>query len=201
MPRLGLVYEDESIRVAFEILTRKILDPNTEVVARSGGSWPGMVGDARRLLQVLSVEHISSPLDCVVVMFETNGTAPGSRIALLTGHVGNRTYRFGTPIYHGIVRQIETWLLGDHNALEQAAKGHLTRQATPETLADPKRYLIQVLANLNGGRVPYDRNFLRSVFESADLNQIAQTCPGFASFRQKLQNCRSQQLPLSGLAP
>lgn len=195
MPRIGLIYEDESIHIAFEIIARKLLPAPIEIFALEGGSWPGIAGLTPNLLQVLSIQHLASPFDCVFVVFDSNGKPPGSRVAHVLGQIGNRTYAFGAPNFHAIVRQVETWLLGDQQSLNKTADKNLAVIRDPESLNDPKRHLIQVLAN-ERARVRYDRKFLRDVLEAADLDEIARTCPNFREFREKLLNCPNRQLPL-----
>ena len=190
MPRLGLVYEDEQIRIALETLAPRILGAPIVWVPRLGGSWPGIVGQLPDLLQVLNVEHLYEPLDCVVVVVDANGSGAGVRATKLQQKVANRQYRFGIPIYHAIVRQIETWLLGDPEAINVAAGKHIPPVAAPEGLADPKRHLIQILKN--AGAKPYNRTFVRAAAEAADIDRISERCPGFRDFLQKLRDCHRQ---------
>jgi hypothetical protein len=191
LPRIGLVYEDEQIRIALEIFLPKILGKPIETELILGGSWPGIVGKLPDLLEVLSVKHIYTPLDCVAVIVDANGSPAGVRAQRLRDKTGNRRYKFGIPIYHAIVRQIETWLLGDPEAINDAAGRHIPIVAAPEMLVDPKRHLIQVLKN--HGAKAYDRKFVREVAEIADINRIAERCPGFRDFVQKLRDCRGQR--------
>jgi hypothetical protein len=194
LARIGLIYEDESIHIAFNILAHRLLPSITEIVALTGGGWPSIVGLAPNLLRTLSVKHLHTPFDCVFVMFDSNCSEPGSRIAHVLDKVGNRTFAFQLPIYHAIFRQVETWLFGDHEALEAAARARIPRVVVPEDLRDPKRHLISLLAN--NSRASYDRNFLRTVLTAADPDEIARNCPDFARFRQELDSCASRQLPL-----
>jgi Domain of unknown function (DUF4276) len=169
----------------------KILGEPVEVDSLKGGSWPGIVGDIRDLLQILCVKHITTPFDCVLVVVDANGTGPVLRVQHLTQKVGNRQYRFGQPIYHAIVRHVETWLLGDSNAINAAAGKSVPVVRDPESLADAKRHLIQVLKN--NRCKPYDRAFQRVAAERADVGAISQSCPGFRTFVQKLQQCHQQE--------
>ncbi len=87
MARIGLIYEDEAIRIVVEILAPKILGEPVELEALKGGPWPGIVGDIRNLLQILSIKHITTPLDCVLVVVDANGTGPAQRVQRLTDRV------------------------------------------------------------------------------------------------------------------
>jgi hypothetical protein len=191
LARIGLIYEDEAIRIFIEIMAPKILGEDVELEVLKGGSWPGVVGDIRNLLQILNVKHISSPLDCVLVIVDANGTGPTHRAQRLIEKVGNRQFRFGVPIYHAIVRHVETWLFGDSDAINTAAGTVIPIVDNPESLLDAKRHLIQILKN-NRGR-PYDRAFQRAVARNADADRISGKCPGFRTFVQKLKGCHQQR--------
>ena len=190
LARIGLVYEDEAIRIFLEIMSPQILGVPVELEPLRGGAWPGIVGDVSDLLQALSVEHITNPLDCVLVVVDANGTGPNYRVQRLKNKVGNRRFRFGVPIYHSIVRQVETWLLGDPQAINTAAGRVIPVVHQPELMLDPKRHLIKVLEN-NHAR-PYGRAFQRAFAQSADVGAIAAKCPGFQTFVEKLRQCLQQ---------
>jgi hypothetical protein len=191
LARIALVYEDEAIRIFVEIIAPKILGEDVELEVLKGGSWPGIVGDIRNLLQILNIRHISSPFDCILVIVDANGTGPTHRAQRLIEKVGNRQFRFGVPIYHAIVRQVETWLLGDSGAINTAAGTAIPIVDNPESLLDAKRHLIQVLKN-NRGR-PYDRAFQRVVVQNANVDRVSEKCPGFRAFVEKLKGCRQQR--------
>jgi hypothetical protein len=191
LTRIGLIYEDEAIRIVVEILAQKILGEPVELEVLKGGAWPGIVGDIRNLLQILSIKHIATPLDCVLVVVDANGSGPTHRVQRLTDRVGHRQFRFGVPIYHAIVRHVETWLLGDHEAIDSAAGRALPVVHDPESLQDAKRHLIQVLKN--SGARPYDRTFQRTAAQAVDVNRVSQKCPGFLAFVQKVKQCRQQR--------
>jgi hypothetical protein len=190
LARIGLIYEDEAIRIFVEILAPKILGEQVNMEVLKGGSWPGIVGDIRNLLQILNIKHIATPFDCVLVVVDANGTGATQRVQRLTERVGHRQFGFGAPIYHAIVRQVETWLLGDYEAINAAAGRNIPVVHEPELLLDAKRHLIQV-SKSNGGR-PYDRAFQRAAAEAANVERISERCPGFRNFVQKLRQCGQQ---------
>lgn len=191
--RIGLVYEDESINIAFQVIARRVLQAPVEFEPLEGGSWPGIVGLTPNLLQVLSITHGWNPLDCVFVVFDSNSAAIGSRSLKVRNKVGNRVFSFGAPVYHSIIRQVETWLLGDHQALCAVAQTQaLPIVQDPEALVDPKRHIIQQLKNHS--HVPYSRTFVRSVLDVADFDVVAQRCPDFSLFRDELLRCQAPQI-------
>jgi hypothetical protein len=185
LPRIGLVYEDEPIRIVVERVIAKILRGPTEFRSLQGGSWPGIVGETPALLQILSNEHISRPFAKVLVVVDSDRADPLVREARLRQKVGNRRYRFGAPIYHAISHQVETWLLGDPQAINHAGGRVIPATTDPESLQDAKRYLVQLLRNHRAA--PLDREFIRKAAEVLDVNTLSENCPRFGLLRRELQ--------------
>jgi len=186
LARIGLVYEDEAIRVVFEVLAPKVLGTPVELEVRLGRNWPGVLGELPGLLQGLNVTHTWNPFDCVMVIVDANGEGSVRREQRLFDKVGNRQFRFGNPKYHAIMRQVEAWLLADPDAINSAAGARIPRVADPESMLDAKRHLIQVLKNHGSS---YNRQFVRAAAEAASVDRIAEKCPGFRDFVDKLKEC------------
>jgi len=169
-----------------EALVQKILGVDTELVALEGDSWPQIVGDLIGLLRALEEKHDLEPLSKVLVVVDADKVDPVTREDRLSSKVGNRTFRFGTTHYHAILREVETWLLGDPDALNAAAGRNLPRTANPETQLGPKQHLIQKLKNAN---VQYDPDFVRRAAAAIEINRLRLNCPRFARFHQQLEDC------------
>ena len=123
-----------------------------------------------------------------MVVVDANGEGSARREQRLSDKIGNRRFRFGSPKCHAIEHQSEAWLLADPNAINAAAGTRIPVVNDPESLLDPKRHLIQVLHNHNGS--PYNRQFVRAAAEAANLERIAEKCPGFRDFARKLEECQ-----------
>lgn len=184
--RIGLLYEDENVRIVFTAIARKILGEDTEFVEILGGSWPGIKGEIRELLQVLSVKHLTSPMDKVFVVVDSNGADPRAREEGLRQKIGNRTYRFASLNFYAIKRQSETLLLADPQAINQAAGANIPPMADPETLPDAKRYLIQQLKN--SGR-EFTREFVRNAAANLSIERLGRACREFARLKALLEDC------------
>jgi len=183
--RIGLVYEDENLRIISESVTRKVLGPQTDFEGLLGGSWPGFKGDVAKLLQVLNVKHLSAPLDKVFVIVDANGEDPQEREDSLSQKIRNRTYPFGEPKLYAIKRQSETWLIADASAVNTAAGAHVTPPiAEPETFKDPKRYLIQRLRN--SGQ-EFTRQFVRDAASHLDIEVLGRAFKEFPRLRNMLE--------------
>lgn len=66
----------------------------------------------------------------------------------------------GSPISRRIIvipiKEIEAWLLSDHQAIEQAMnlKQRIERVANPQSVANPKEYLRELIRLKSGGNPP-----------------------------------------------
>ena len=186
MARIGLVFQGRYHHIVIEALASKILGANTELVPLYGDSWPQIVGDLVGLLHTLEQKHDQQKLSCVMVVVDADKVDPAVREERLRNKVGNRTFRFGAIHYHAILREIETWLLGDPAALNQAAGRNLPLTANPEVLLGPKQHLIQKLHNAG---IEYDPDFVRRAAAAIDLNRLSASCQRFVRFRQQLEGC------------
>lgn len=184
--RIGLIYQGRYHRIVIEALLEKILGANTEVVSLMGDSWPQILGDLIGLLRALERQHDADPLCKVLVVVDADKVDPASRENALREKVGNRTFRFGTVHYHAILREIETWLLGDPDALNAAADRRLPRTANPEGQLGPKNHLIQKLKNAG---VDYAPDFVRKAAVAIDVDRLRANCPRFQTFRQQVTDC------------
>lgn len=183
---LGLVYEDEHVRIVFEAIARKILGEETQFIERLGSSWPGMKGDVPRYLAILDVEHRNSPMDKVFVVVDADREDADSREEGLRRKVQNRVYLFGTPHFYAITRQSETLLLGDPHAVNIAAGATVPPVGDPEALIDAKRHLIQQLRNAGG---EFSREFVRRAASNLDVRRLETTCPQVRRLRCLLEDC------------
>lgn len=186
MARIGLIYQGRYHLTVIERLAKKVLGDETELVPRLGGSWPGIVGELTGLLQVLHIEHIHNPIGKAIVVVDADKEDPELREARLRSKVGNRSFGFGTVHYHAIKREIETWLLGDPDAVNLAAGRSVPPARDPESLLGTKQYLIQTLRNLGA---EYDGDFVQRAAAAIDINRVQATCRRFARFREQLQDC------------
>ena len=186
MARVGLIYQGRYHRIVIEILVQKILGGDTEIVALEGDSWPQIVGDLVGLLCVLEKEHDRKAICKVLVVVDADKVDPVTRVQKLRSKVGNRIFRFGTLHYHAILREIETWLLGDPDALNAAAGRKLPRTANPVEQLGPKQHLIHKLKNAN---VEYDPDFVRRAAAAIDIGRLRANCPRFVTFEQQLADC------------
>lgn len=186
MARIGLIYQGRYHQIVIEALIGKMLGPNTEVVPLNGDSWPQILGDLIGLLHALEKEHDWNPICKALVVVDADKVDPAIREDKLRGKVGNRTFRFGTIHYHAILREIETWLLGDPDALNAAAGRNLPRTANPEGQLGPKKHLIHKLKNAG---VEYDPDFVRRAAAGIDVNRLRASCPRFCTFQQQVAGC------------
>ena len=188
MPTFGLVVEGEYDKVALTELIRKCVGAPTEVVPRlCGGSimnkFPGMLEEFRRFKQ-------GTHVDKALVVRDANGKDPEEVVLRMEGKISNRHYPF--PVrFMAIVRELETWLLADNQAISQVTQQYSGRTvaAVNETLEDivaPKERLKSLLAKAD---VPYTDEVARKIAAAVDIERLTYRCPGFRRFQVAVHDC------------
>ena len=188
MPTFGLVVEGEYDKAALTELIRKCIAGHTEVEVRlcSGSimsKFPGMLEEFRRAKQ-------GTHVDKALVIRDANGKDPGEIILRMEGKIGNRHYPFPVK-FVAIVRELETWLLADDQAISQVTQRYSGRRvaAINETLEDiiaPKERLKSLLAKAD---VSYTDEVARKIAAAVDIEKLAYRCPGFRRFQLAGHDC------------
>lgn len=83
------------------------------------------------------------------------------------------------------VREIEAWLLSDHNAIEKAMnlKQKVERVPNPQSIADPKKYLGEIIYLKSGKIKRYLTSDNFKIAQKIDLANIRK-CSSFISFEK-----------------
>ena len=188
MPTFGLVVEGEYDEAALTELIRKCVATHTEVVPRlcSGSimnKFPSMLEEFRRVKQ-------GTYVDKALVIRDANGKDPGEIILRMEGKISNRHYPFPVKLV-AIVRELETWLLADNQAISQVTQQYSGRTvaAVNETLEDivaPKERLKSLLAKAD---VPYTDEVARKIAAAVDIERLTYRCPGFRRFQVAVHDC------------
>jgi len=81
------------------------------------------------------------------------------------------------------IKEIEAWLLSDHQAIERAMnlKQKVTRVANPESIADPKKYLGDIIYLKSGKIKHYLTNDNPKIAKKIDLLNLRR-CSSFIPF-------------------
>lgn len=188
MPTFGLVVEGGSDEAALTELIRKCVAADTEVEARlcSGSimnKFPSMLEEFRRVKQ-------GTYVDKALVIRDANGKDPGEIILRMEGRISNRHYPFPVK-FVAIVRELETWLLADHEAMSKVAVDYSGRTVprvneSLEEILTPKERLKHLLAQ---AKVPYTAEVARKIAAATDIERLRYRCPGFGKFQEAVLDC------------
>lgn len=188
MPTFGLVVEGEYDRVALTELIRKCLADPAEVVPRPcGGSimnkFPGFLEEFKHVRQ-------GTHVDKALVIRDANGNDPNELISRMQDKISNRQYPFPVKCVV-IVRELETWLLADDEAISRVTS-QLSSRTVPrvneslEVIFSPKEKLESILAEAN---VAYTAEVARKIAVAIDIERLTYRCPGFGRFQEAVIDC------------
>jgi hypothetical protein len=90
-----------------------------------------------------------------------------------------------------VVREMETWLLADEEAISSVALSRGGREvprvpSALEDLMDAKEHLMRLLSR---ALLPYDPELCRQIASQADLDRLRYRCPSFRRFEGKVLDC------------
>ncbi|MBI3167609.1 MAG: DUF4276 family protein [Chloroflexi bacterium] len=82
------------------------------------------------------------------------------------------------------IKEIEAWLLSDHQAIEKAMKlkQNIGKIADPQSIGDPKRYLSELIYIKSGKTKRYLTKDNPKIAEKIDINNLSR-CSSFMLFR------------------
>jgi hypothetical protein len=102
--------------------------------------------------------------------------------------ISGRKYKFEVK-FHIVESEIETWLLADEKAISSAiGKGKTISKVKGnlEGIKDAKEKLQRILAE---NSVVYTGAIAKKIAANANLETIAQRCPGFRRFQKAVIDC------------
>jgi len=178
----GLIVEGVYDEAALVELIQKCLQGNIDVVARPcGGSlmnkFPGFLEEFRYVKQ-------GTHVDKAMVVRDADAKDPNEVLQRMAAKIVGRTYPFPVK-FVAIVRELETWLLADREALS-AVTGRMVPEIDEplEGILDPKARLQRMLSG-----IPYTQEIARKIAVAANLERIEYRCPSFRSFLQLVRDC------------
>jgi hypothetical protein len=149
--QLGLIVEDQSDADVLQEIARKIAKKNFAVKRILAYGCGKMQAKARAWAQQLQKKGCSLlVLACDLDNRQLAEVSRSLREALAPCPIGN--YVVVIP-----VREIEAWLLADHDAVTNALalRRRLGRQSNPEAIIDPKSRLRRLVSERSAGAVIY----------------------------------------------
>jgi hypothetical protein len=178
MTRLGVIAEGDSDVEVVTILARKITRRPFTVKSAIGQ------GCGQMQKKALAWAHHLHRQECSRLLLVCD--LDDNVLAQLATRL--RQALEGCPIERRVVvipvREIEAWLLADHDAVSDAFKLHrrVKHQANPEGIRDPKQRLAEVLAERSGKRVQYLNSVHNKwIAEHARVDRLRR-CASFTGF-------------------
>ena len=188
MPTFGLIVEGIYDEAALTELTRKCIAGNIEVLARP---CRGSIMDKfPELLESFCYIKQGTHVDKAIVIRDANGKDPSGLIQQMQSKISNRNYPFPVKLVV-VFRELETWLLADHEAMSKVA-GDYSGRTVPrvneslEEILTPKERLEHLLAQ---AKVLYTPEVARKIAAATDIERLRYRCPGFGKFQEAVSDC------------
>ncbi len=170
MTQVALATEDAlSEKVGLQLLSEINLAPQEVMLLRKGGSgylrskmdsWRNLA-QQKPVLLITDLDRVSCPVKLMNTWLEASPAPPNLFIRIA-------------------VREIESWLLADHEAVRQLIGGKGKLPPQPDALPDPKSHLLQ-LAKLAGRDVRADLVKEKDAMASQGLGYNARLSTWLAS--------------------
>ena len=189
MITFGLVVEGSYDEKALPEIIRKFIQTDIKFVPRpiaQKGKFTRFFGT---YLEEFRHVNQGTNVDRALVIRDANHKNPEELIRDMQNRIVNRSYPF--PVrFHVIVRELETWLLADEEAISRVTRARSGRtvarvQEELESIEAPKERLKRILSN---AEVVYTSEVARQIAAESNLETIQYRCPGFGQFRQSLLN-------------
>jgi hypothetical protein len=189
----GLIVEGVYDEAAISAFIGRLAAPGPFIKTFPCGGFSGVLQKFPAYLSLLESAHSGGPVDKAIVVVDSDGANPGVRANLLQAKIAGKAYSFPSGVEICVaVRELEAWLLADFNAVNALPANIGNPVAAtplsqaPEAFADPKAELDSRLWQRG---ITYSPQAARRIVAAADLAVIEASCPSFADFRQKIQDC------------
>jgi hypothetical protein len=125
------------------------------------------------------------------VIRDTDLKNPAAIEALIRDRIAGQGYPFRNGVsIHGVVRETETWLLADANAIAKVAERRTGRKVkapivpkSPEKIEMAKEIFMEILQSVG---LPYTPQTCAEIASEVDLERLRAACPSFSSFEEKV---------------
>lgn len=189
MITFGLVVEGPYDEKALAEIIRKCVQTDIEFVVRLIATKGKFTRIFRASLEEFRYVNQGANVDRAFVIRDANHKNAEELIRNMRARIANRNYTF--PVrFHVIVRELETWLLADEEAISRVTRARSGRTVTRvqedlESIKDSKERLKR---RLGGAGVVYTPEVARQIAAASNLETIQYRCPGFGQFRQDFLN-------------
>jgi hypothetical protein len=139
------------------------------------------------LLNTFKHIHNGGPVDRAIVIRDCDGRDPTAVLAEMESRIAERFYPFRVGLCV-VARNMDAWLLADHNAITAVAMRSGGRRVGPvngdiEAFESPKERLMVLLSE---ARLSYTPTVLANIAEVLDLTSLRYRARLFRDFERKV---------------
>jgi len=185
VPKYGLILEGQYDTPVFETLIKRLNDPGAVFFNIEASGHPNLRKNLPVFLKRLETAFEGQPPDRAFVVRDSDMKSPKQIEDELLARIGNHTFSFGYDICVP-VREMETWLLSDNEAMTIVARqrggraiGYLPGDL--EEIHAPKELLMTRLAH---ARLEYTPAVCAEIARCINLNTIRARCRSFRQFSE-----------------
>ena len=186
MPTFGLIVEGNyDASVLTELIQRCSVD-NIDVVSRPCSPKGDLMRKFRGFLEEFRWVKQGAPVDKALVIRDADAKYPQALIRAMDDRIADRIYPFPVK-FVVIVRELETWLLADSEALAKVTARTAPEHNEPlEGIVDSKARLKRFLLD---AKMPYTGEVARKIAAATNMERFAYRCPSFRTFREAVHDC------------
>lgn len=185
MPKYGLIVEGPYDTPVFKALILKLNEPDAEFFPIETLGRGRLLKKLPAYLKALENAFQGQPPDRTFVIQDSDQRAPLDVIAQMRTSIGRRTFSFPYELCVA-VRETETWLLSDENAINIVARSRSGRDigyiaGDLEKLVDPKQELVSAFTR---ARLIYTPAVCAEIAAAMDLDRLRYRCRSFQRFSE-----------------
>jgi len=189
---VGIVVESERDAVVYPELIRKIRNDIGVVAAIPCGNDVRLMNQFVRWLKYFHW-HAQASVNKALVIRDSDCTGAGIWEAKMKRILDQSGFVPSFPVHFYATRcEVESWLLADENAINQAARNRHKQGSVPaikiefESYRNAKELFMQVLSKV---RLPADPLVYGEIAKAANFERIAARCPYFQHFVENVRAC------------
>jgi hypothetical protein len=189
---IGIIVEQERDKAAYCELIRKIRPDVESLPAEPCGNDIKLMQKFVGWLKHFQW-HAEISVDKALVIRDSDCSDPAGWESKMEQILMHSHFAPSFPVhFHATKCEIETWLLADENAINQVAhsrgkQGSVSKVTIPlESHRNAKELFREVLSKVG---LPADPKVYQEIASAANIDRIAERCPYFQQFVDRVQAC------------
>jgi hypothetical protein len=181
MKRFVIIGEDDYHIKTIPISIRRIILEDIKFIRRKARNKGNVIKKYAEMLKEFKKGNINK---AIILVDQDNNCIKEDAEKLKKQLVGKK-YNFEIK-FHIIEKEIETWLLADHEAISKVAGKNISMiRGILEEVNNPKEILIRLLRE----KKIYTPEVAVKIANEADIGVIENRCIGFKRFRDSVLDC------------